>query len=151
MYKIINMKDYSGCIDEAIRFYHSKWGRENNYVFFHDAIMHSTNSPTGLPRFYILTKETEIVGCYGLIVNDFISRHDLWPWLAGLYVNETERGKTLGNFMMEHAEIEAKTLGFSNIYLTTDHDGYYEKYGWKRIEDGYEISGAFTRIYMKKL
>lgn len=52
---------------------------------------------------------------------------------------------------MSFAENEAKKLGFSKIYLTTDHNGYYEKYGWIRKGHGYELSGEATRIYMKEL
>ncbi|EKD52449.1 MAG: GCN5-related N-acetyltransferase [uncultured bacterium] len=151
MYQIINMTDHLGGVEVGINYYHSKWGNEKNYRYLHDAITHSTNAQTGLPRFYLLMKGAEIVGCYGLVTNDFISRHDLYPWLAGLYVNENERGQALGNMMLSHGEVEAKKAGYSSLYLVTDHDGYYEKYGWKRIEDGYEISGASARIYMKSL
>ena len=48
---------------------------------------------------------------------------------------------------MEHATKEAKDSGFSTMYLVTDHDGYYEKYGWRRIEDGFDPRGGKTRIY----
>ena len=44
---------------------------------------------------------------------------------------------------------EAGHAGFPRLYLTTDHDGYYEKYGWKRIEDGYDRDGAACRIYVR--
>lgn len=90
--KIINIKDYSLGIDEAIKYYHSKWGNDKNYSFFHDAMVHSSDSDSGLPRFYILLKDENIIGCCGLIVNDFISRHDLLPWLAGIYIEKSERG-----------------------------------------------------------
>jgi N-acetylglutamate synthase-like GNAT family acetyltransferase len=145
------MKDYSGGFEKAIKYYHSKWGSDKNYSFFYDAISHSSNSPTGLPRFYLLLKQEKIIGCCGLVTNDFISRHDLYPWLAGIFIEEEERGHALGNMLMEYAEKEAKKAGFTHIYLTTDHDGYYEKYGWNRIEDGFELSGELTKIYMKSL
>ena len=151
MYKIVNMKNYSGGIDETIKYYHGAWGNEKNYSFFADAIKNSTNSKTGLPRFYLLLKQDEIIGCYGIVINDLISRHDLYPWLAGIYIKESERGQELGNLLMKHAESEAKNANYSALYLTTDHDGYYEKYGWKRIEDGYDITGEPTRIYVKQL
>lgn len=149
--KIINMKYYSQGMEKAARYYHEKWGNERNFAFYYDAISHSSATDSGLPRFYLLLKDDRIIGCCGLVVNDFISRHDLMPWLAGIYVEESERGNGLGNFLMNHAEYEARKLGYPNIYLTTDHDGYYEKYGWTRIEDGYELSGNPTKIYMKTL
>lgn len=145
------MKNYSGGLDEGIKYYHSKWGNQNNYNFFFDAIFHSTNLVSGLPRFYLLIKNEKIIGCCGLIINDFISRHDLYPWLAGVYIEENERGQGLGNMIIKHVESEAKNAGYSAIYLTTKLDGYYEKYGWKRTDDGFEFSGKSAKIYMKGL
>ena len=46
---------------------------------------------------------------------------------------------------------EAALAGFSTLYLTTDHDGYYEKYGWTRIEDGYDRDGEPCRIYCNRI
>lgn len=151
MHYVVNMIDYEGGLESAIQYYHSKWGNEKNYAFFHDAISHSTKEGSGLPRFFALVKDGKLCGCCGLIVNDFISRHDLTPWLAGIYVDPEERGKALGDVLMKYAADEARKMGYSQLYLTTDHDGYYEKFGWERIEDGYEVSGAPTRIYRQSL
>lgn len=67
------------------------------------------------------------------------------------YIDESERGNELGNYLMSYAEDETRKLGFSKINLTTDHNKYHEKYGWIRIVEGYEVSGEPTRIYMKEL
>jgi hypothetical protein len=40
---------------------------------------------------------------------------------------------------------------FQSLYLTTDHDGLYEKFGWDRIEDAYDPSGYVTKVYRKFL
>ena len=151
MLDIINVKQFSGGIEKAIKYIHGIWGNDENYMFYHDAIVHSSDSEKMLPKFYLLLKGKEIIGCYGLIINDFISRHDLYPWLACLYIEERERGKELGKLLLEHGEKEAIRCEFSTLYLTTDHDGYYEKYGWQRIEDGYDLKGARSRIYKSVL
>ena len=117
----MNAKDYSGDIEEAARYIHSKWGDERNFIFYLDAMLHSSNEIKELPRSYLLLKGEEIVGCYALIVNDFISRHDLMPWFASLFVEEQERGKRLSQKMVEHAVEEARNAGFATLYLTTDH------------------------------
>ena len=147
--KIVNVKEYQGGIESAIAYIHDKWGSRENYDFYHDAIVHSSEPGRRLPKFFLLLDGDEIVGCYGLVTNDFISRHDLYPWFACLFINERKRGGELGKLLMDHAEKETRKAGFSSLYLTTDHDGYYERYGWRRIEDGFEPSGKRTRIYEK--
>lgn len=152
MLKIINVKEYSLGIDKAVDYIHGVWGSEQNYLFYKDAIYHSSLPEKPLPQFFLLLKNDVIIGCSALITNDFISRHDLYPWMACLYVAETERGNQYGNLLIEHAEQAAKKAGFTSLYLTTHHDGYYEKYGWKRIEDGIDLfSGEPSRIYQKDL
>ena len=100
----------------------------------------------------MLLKDNETIGCSALITNDFISRHDLYPWVACLFVEKKERGHEYGKLLLEHAEQEAKNMCFSAVYLTTDHDGYYEKYGWQRIEDGIDLfSGEPSCIYKRQL
>ncbi len=151
MVDIVNVKEFSGGVEKAIDYIYGIWGSDKSYEYYHDAIIHSSEEGKNLPKFYLLIKEDEIIGCYALITNDFISRHDLFPWFACLYIDEGERGKELGNLMMEHAEREAKSSGYSFLYLTTDHAGYYEKYGWDRIEDAYEVDGTRARVYRKAL
>jgi N-acetylglutamate synthase-like GNAT family acetyltransferase len=147
MYQIINVNDYSGGIAEAASYFHSKWGNEGNFMFYLDAMLHSSNEKDGLPRFYLLLKSKEIVGCYALIVNDFISRHDLMPWFASLFIEEHERGKKLSQRLFDHAVEEARRAGFATLYLTTDREGLYEKFGWERIEDDYDLAGEKAKIY----
>ena len=92
-----------------------------------------------------------MAGCCALLTNDLISRQDLWPWLACLYVEPDYRGRALGATLLEHGATEAKRMGYGTLYLTTDHDGYYEKYGWSRMEDGYNLFGERSHIYWLEL
>ncbi len=152
MFKIVNVKEYGGGLDRAVDYIHSKWGSPKSYPFYKDAIYHSSLGENHLPRFYLLLKEKEIIGCAALLTNDYISRQDLYPWLACLFVEGQERGRAFGSLLMEFVEKEAKDLAFPAVYLTTEHDGYYEKYGWVRMQDGIDLfSCEPTRIYSKKL
>jgi len=94
-----------------------------------------------------LLEDNEIIGSYGLITNDFISRQDLYPWLCALYIDESHRGRQLGAKLLEHGRLQAGKQGFSKLYLCTDHVGYYEKYDWKHIGFGYHPWGEESRIY----
>jgi len=143
--KIIGVRDNPEYLERAADYFHSKWGVPR--VIYYDSISMSLDTPSPLPRWYLMLKGDEIIGSYGLIVNDFISRQDLWPWLAALYIKKSERGKELGSYLLEHARKEASKLGFPIVYLSTNHVGYYEKYGWKFIAQAYDVDGGDTRIY----
>ena len=148
-YKIIRMHSHPGGLDEAITYYHSKWGRENNYNFIEDAIKNSNYD--ALPQFFVALKKESIVGCCGLIINDLISRHDLYPWICGVFVEESERHQGLAGMLLAFAEKEAERIGYKTIYLSTDHTSFYERYGWEYIGDGYQPDGEVARIYKKSL
>ncbi|PNH78492.1 GNAT family N-acetyltransferase [Vibrio diazotrophicus] len=151
MYSIINVHKYSQGLEKCVDYIHSKWGSDKNYSYFNDAILHSSVNENAIPQFYVLVHQEQIVGCYGLIVNDFISRHDLFPWFSSLFVEIEHRGKNLSETLFKHASCRAEAMGYRSLYLTTEHEGFYEKFGWKRVSDGYDPSGLRARIYRMPL
>ena len=54
METMINVRDFKPGFEAAARYFHSKWGRPENFAFYHDAIAHSSPDPVSLPRFYLL-------------------------------------------------------------------------------------------------
>jgi len=141
---IIGIRENPEWLERAVDYFASKWGISRDV--YQDSMFHSLTTESPLPRWYLMVKGDEVIGSYGLIVNDFNSRQDLWPWLCGLYVDKHERGKALGSRLLEHGRREAAALGFSKVYLCTDHVGYYEKYGWRYIGMAYAL-GDSGRIY----
>ena len=146
--KIISIREHPDYFNRAVDYFSSKWGIYRK--IYEDSISDSlvTESPT--PRWYMLIKGDNIIGSYGLIENDFMVRKDLTPWLCALYVEESERCKGFGGTLLEHGRTEAARLGFSKVYLCTDHVGFYERYGWHFF--GMEASefGGDTRGYEVK-
>lgn len=141
---IIAIRGHPEYLERAIDYLSSKWGIDRK--IYENSISHSMTTESVLPRWYLMLHKTEIIGTFGLIANDFISRQDLWPWLCALYLEEDYRGRKLGSKLLEHGRNEAKSLGFRKVYLCTDHTGYYEKYGWRYIGQGYGPFGE-SRIY----
>ena len=137
--------------ERAIEYFQAKWANKNTMMVYEDCISHSLTTKNPLPHWYLLMEDEEIIGCAGLITNDFISRMDLYPWICAIYIEEKHRGKGYGSLLMEQAKIDAKVSGFSHLYLCTDHVGYYEKYGFEYIATGYHPWGDTSRIYSIKL
>lgn len=143
--RIISVREHPEYKDKAIEYISSKWSAPR--IVYEDCITHGIGTSKPLPQWYLLEKEDGIVGCAGLVTNDFISRMDLYPWFCGLFIEDKERGNAYGKLLMEKAKQDAKTGGFSHMYLSTDHIGYYEKYGFHYIGIGYHPWNEESRIY----
>lgn len=105
------------------------------------------HAPSPLPQWFALMDGDEIAGGCGLITNDFNARQDLWPYLAALHVEEERRGDALGSLLLMHARHACAALGFPQLYLVTDHVGYYEKYDFEWIGTAADPFGGSSRLY----
>ncbi|WP_019668589.1 GNAT family N-acetyltransferase [Eudoraea adriatica] len=144
--KIISIRENPDYKDIAIKYFQQSW-KSVLPIIYEDCITHSINARNSLPQWYLLDKDNEIIGCAGLITNDFISRGDLYPWINALFIDEKHRGNAYGSLLLEYARTDAKEAGFEYLYLCTEHIGYYEKYGFKYIGQGYHPWGEESRIY----
>jgi GNAT superfamily N-acetyltransferase len=148
--KVISIRENPEYKDQAIRYFQRKW-QSVLPVIYDDCINHCISSVNPLPQWYLLEKEGAIIGCAGLITNDFISRMDLYPWICAVYVEEAHRGNNYASLLIEKAKTDAKEAGLKHVYLSTDHIGYYEKFGFVYIGQGYHPWGDESRIYQFKI
>jgi len=148
--KVISVRQNPEYKERAIQYVQNAWS-EISPVLYEDCISHSIHATQSLPQWYILEKDGEIMGCAGLITNDFISRMDLYPWICALYIEEKHRGNAYATLLLEQAKKDTKAFGFSYLNLCTDHIGYYEKYGFKYIGQGYHPWEESSRIYQVEL
>lgn len=143
-YSIHCVSDHPQRMDIAIQYFSHAWG---SHAIYQNSIHHSLSSNTTLPNWYIMMDGDRIIGCVALILNDFISRQDIYPWLAALYVEPDTRGQGLSRLLIEHVQSECNRMGFHHLYLATDHIGYYEKFDFHYIGDGYHPWNESSRIY----
>jgi predicted acetyltransferase len=84
------------------------------------------------------------------LTNDIISRQDLMPWFACLYVEDNYRNQGLAERLLKHSLIESQKLGFDILYLSTELNDFYEKKGWKYHSKGFGVFGDEMKIYSTK-
>lgn len=118
-----------------------------NREYFAEMLTDCTRSSDRLPQGYMLFKDDNIIGFVGLIRQECIVCENLSPWISPLLVAPEERGNQLGSVLLEHVRKEAGRLGYFKLYLTTDHIGYYEKYGFREIGLSLFTWGRPTKIY----
>ncbi|MBN8192829.1 GNAT family N-acetyltransferase [Bacillus sp. NTK074B] len=148
--KVVELQKEMSLFDNAVKAFWEQWGSEDNFRFYEDCMYHSCRTEEDLPRFYTVLRERKIIGTYALLRNDLNSRQDLFPWLACLYVDPAHRGGRLGSLMLDHALNEAGKKGYQQLYLTTDLENYYEKYGWMHSTEAIGLSGESMKVYVKE-
>ncbi|WP_409450366.1 GNAT family N-acetyltransferase [Cedecea neteri] len=104
-----------------------------------------------MPLTFIALEGEKMVGTVGLWRCDLISRQDLWPWLAALYIDESQRGKGLGELLQQHVVEYARGLGFGSLYLYSACKTYYERFGWRYIGDGLDYPDQPVHLYQLTL
>ena len=144
--RIISVRDNPEYTERAITYIQNSWPSVLP-VIYEDCIRHSLDARDVLPQWYLLEKNDIIIGCAGLITNDFISRGDLYPWVCAIFIDENHRGNAYGSLLIEKAKNDASTFGYEYLYLSTEHIGFYEKYGFSYIGQGYHPWGDESRIY----
>jgi GNAT superfamily N-acetyltransferase len=142
---IVSVGESPEFTERAIAYFQRRWASEASKPVYDDCIRHT--AADGLPQWYLLMDGDGIAGCAGLITNDFISRMDLIPWLCALYIEPEHRGKALGSQLIHKTKQDAKKAGYARLYLCTGHIGYYEKYGFSYLGEGYHPWGESSRIY----
>lgn len=148
--RIISIRKHPEYKDQAIAYFQKSW-KGVDPIIYEQAISFSVGALDFLPQWYLLLKENTIIGCAGLITNDFISRGDLYPWLCALFIDENYRGKAYAILLMEKVKEDTRSFGFKNLYLCTSLENYYEKYDFKYIGDGRHPWGEDSKIYQIKL
>lgn len=147
--KMVELQKENAFLKEGIEVFWNVWGTEDNYKFYEDCILHSAETSEDLPRFYVAVDNRNIIGTYAILRNDINSRQDLCPWLACLFVDKEYRGREIGAKLLEHGLSESAKKGYKKLYLTTDLENFYEKYGWLHNGFAYGPSGGQIKVYEK--
>lgn len=145
--QVVSVREQPDQLERIISYFQEKWGTPESNKVYGNAIENSISTSSPIPHWYVLMDEEKIVGCAGLITNDFISRMDLYPWLCAVYIEPDYRGKHYFRLLLDKSMEDAKKGHFDNLYLSTDLDGYYEQYGFSYVGTGYHPWGESSRIY----
>lgn len=144
-YTYLTLRQCPELKNTAARWFCEKWSvPEEAYLECMDAYL-SGETELG---WYLCLCDGQIAGGMGVIENDFHERKDLTPNVCAVYTEAAHRNRGIAGKLLELTVEDCRSKGISPVYLITDHDSFYERYGWEfccMVQcDGGEISRAYV-------
>lgn len=82
----------------------------------------------------LLIDGEKLVSFCTLTEMDDVQPTNLSPWVGFLYTFPERRGHRYAGLLLDDAVRRAAEMGAEYVYLSTNHDGLYEKYGFEFFE-----------------
>ena len=102
-------------------------------------------------RVILLTEGDELISYCTFAEKDDIQPTDLTPWVGFVYTFPEHRGHRYAGLLFDEVERLAKERPAAEVYLSTNHTGLYEKYGWEFFDMMDDMDGEPSRVYVKKI
>ena len=140
MLKIYNIKDKQEYLREVAILTQLEWGKNDlsKEEFENKADKKIQKIKNSFENQYycklILLEDNKLIGFISIFPTDGEERKDLSPWYATMYVKKEFRGKGYSKILNSAIIAEAKKRKIKRLYLKTELDNYYEKFGAKFIE-----------------
>ena len=99
----------------------------------------------------LLTDGDELISFCTYAEKDDIQPTELTPWMGFVYTFPEHRGHHYVGLLMEEVERLAIKEGVSEVYISTNHIGLYEKYGCEFKAEMHDMNGELSRVYVKKV
>ena len=126
---IVRLRERPEFLRQAAAWFHEKWGVPEEA--YRESMEACLAGKSAVPQWYLALDGETIAGGMGVIENDFHPRTDLTPNVCAVFTEPEYRGKGLAGALLRHVCADMKAHGVDTLYLLTDHDGFYERYGWE--------------------
>ncbi len=132
--EIYNIKDKMEYLKEVSELTEREWGKYNDEKEFNEKVNKKIEKVKQLinTKDYcklILLDGKNLVGFVSIFPNDCTEKENLTPWYSTMFVKKEYRGKGYSKLLNEAILKMARKMGYSKIYLKTNLNDYYEKFG----------------------
>lgn len=131
--EIYNLKDKLEYLDEVATLEYDEWARnskenrENRLEKKKEKIRNMFLDKSFCKL--VLVDNNELIGFISIFPNDCDEEPNLTPWYATMYVKKEYRKQGYSKILNDAILNEAKERGFETIYLKTNLNNYYDKFG----------------------
>lgn len=99
-------------------------------------------------RVIVAIENNFICGYCTVSKTDCIPNVEYTPYIGFIFVGEEYRGHRLSEKLIQYAMEYIKNLGYHKVYIVSDHENLYEKYGFHIIDRKTAPWGSEEKIYM---
>lgn len=99
--------------------------------------------------FLLIDGET-LVSFASLAERDCLDAPGMSPWIGFVHTAPAYRGQRQVGKLIDHACAVARQHGAARVYLYTDHEGLYEKYGFTYLESRPDLHREDSRVYSRE-
>jgi len=99
----------------------------------------------------LLADGDELISFCTYAEKDDIQPTELTPWVGFVYTFPEHRGHRYAGLLFDEVERIAKEEQVSQVYISTNHIGLYEKYGCEYKTQMNDMDGEPSRVYVKKI
>ncbi len=100
---------------------------------------------------FLLCDEDRIVSFCTLAEEDDVPDSGLTPWIGFVYTFPQYRGQRAAGILLEHVCTLAASMGYEKIYISSNEEGLYEKYGFSFLKMMKDRHGEDTQVFVKYL
>lgn len=115
----------------------------------HIAGMLRENRFTGWETAFAAIRNGRIIGYCTFLRTDYYPENRYWPWISSIFVDEEHRGRGVCGMLIGAAIRHAQQCGFRRVYIPSDMTGFYERYGFERIDELRNYGGDIDHIFAR--
>lgn len=147
---ILKVREHPAWAEKAAAWFHEKWSVPLSA--YQESIADCLKAKDSVPQWYLAVTEGNIVGGMGVIENDFHDRKEFRPNVCAVYTEEAYRCRGVAGRLLNFVCADMAEQGIDTLYLLTNHDSFYERYGWAYFCDAMgDGEDTPSRLYVHRM
>ena len=147
---ILKVREHPAWAEKAALWFHEKWSVP--LEAYRESIADCIEAEGSVPQWYLAVDGDRIAGGMGVIENDFHDRKDLRPNVCAVYTAEGYRCRGIAGRLLNFVCEDMAAFGIDTLYLLTNHDSFYERYGWAYFCDAMgDGEDTPSRVYVHEM
>lgn len=117
----------------------------------HVAGMLRDNRFTDWEAVFAAMQEGKIIGYCTFLKTDYYPENRYWPWISSMFVGEDYRGQGVCGMLIGAAVEYARSCSFKTVYIPSDMVGFYERYGFRKIDELINYGGDADNVFARDI